>query len=291
MSFLIRHRGVKAWFCILAGIVLYALALNIFLIGNDIAAGGISGIAIVLAKFLPLNVAAMIFAMNVPILLTALFMNGWRYTIGTIVASVLYTLAVQAFSVLPTITDNPLVAAVFGGALYGAGMALLVRGNGSTGGTDLINRLLVKRFPGISLGKMALFVDGGIVIFAIITFRNIEVGLYAIITICVCSYVADRIVLGFDRGCLCMVVTSRDPQTVSAKLMQQMKRAVTKVAGVGMYSATERSVLFIAVRPQEALKVKEILSIEDPDAFVMVLPANEVLGGGFRTLSMNSKRP
>lgn len=288
-QFLQAHRSVKNWLCILGGILLYALALDLFLVGNNIAAGGISGVAIVLTNFMQLDVGTLIFIMNVPILIAALLMNGWKYTVGAIVASALYSFSIGALSFLPTITSNPLVAAVFGGAVYGAGMALLAFGNGSTGGTDLINRLLIKKFPRISLGKMSLAVDGSVVLFAIIAFRNIESGLYAIITLFVCSLVADRIVLGFDRGCLCMIVTSQDPVVVSAALMSRMKRAVTKVSGMGMYASSERSVLFVAVRPQEAPTVKDILSETDPEAFVMVLPANEVLGGSFRTLSARDR--
>lgn len=283
-AFLSRHRHIIDWLCTLVGIALYSLALDLFLVGNHIAAGGISGLAVVLSSVVPLSVGTMIFIMNVPILVVALAINGWRYTVGTIIASVLYSLTVQVCSVLPTITDDPLVASVFGGAIYGAGMSALAFGNGSTGGTDLISRLLVKKIPGISLGKMALLVDGCVVLFAIVAFRNIEAGLYAIITITVCSFTADRIMMGFDRGCLCMIITTQDPQVVSAPLMQHMRRAVTKVPGVGMYSSAERSVLFMAVRPQETLKVKEIVCSVDENAFVMVLPANEVRGGTFRTL-------
>jgi len=285
---LMKYRSnLKSWCCILAGITMYALALDLFLVGNGIAAGGLSGFAIVLNSFIPLNIALIVFVINIPILFAAMLINGWRYTISAVVGSALYSFMIQLFSGLPTITTDPLVAAVFGGAAYGAGMALLVIGNGSTGGTDLVIRLLVKKISGISLGKMALLVDGIIIVFAIIAFQDIEVGLYAIITIGICSYVADRIVLGFDRGCLCMVVTSQDPQALSATLMTKLKRGVTKVPGLGMYTAVERNILFIAVRPQETPKVKKILSIEDPNAFVMVLPANEVLGGSFRNLYLN----
>lgn len=283
MDFLEQHRSIRKCLCILGGILLYAVAMDFFMVGNRIAAGGISGIAIVLSNFIPLDVGIMVFAMNVPILIVALMMNGWRYTLGAIAGAFLYSLAIQLLSVLPTtVTTNPLVAAVFGGAIYGAGMALLAFGNGSTGGTDLINRLLVKKFPKISLGKMSMLVDGSIVVFAMFAFQSIEVGLYAIITICVCSFVADRIVLGLYRGCLCMVVTAQDPQTVSDKLMAGLHRAVTKVDALGMYASSHRSVLYIAVRPQETIRVKGLLSEVDPQAFVMVLPANEVLGGTFQ---------
>lgn len=267
--------------CTLGGILMYALALDLFLVGNNIAAGGFSGLAIILRQYLPVKVGAILFVMNVPLLLTALGMNGWRYTVGSIVGSMLYSLAVDVFSVIPTLSHDPLVAAVFGGAIYGVGMSLLTMGNGSTGGTDLLCRLLIKKFPRMSMGKMSMCIDGAIVVLAMISFRNIEVGLYAIITICVCSFTADRIILGFERGCICMVITAKDAHTLADPLMQKLGRAVTQVTGTGMYSEQSRNMLILAVRPQETPEVKEMLRTIDPDAFVMLLPANELIGGNF----------
>ncbi len=285
-----RRAAVKGWLYTLGGILLYALALDLFLVGNNIAAGGISGVAVVLNQFLPINVATLIYLMNIPILLVALISNGWKYAAGAIIGATLYSGAIWFFEDLPTLTYNPTVAAVFGGAIYGVGMALLTFGNGSTGGTDLLNRLLIKKFPAMSVGKMSIFLDGAVVIFAMIAFGNIESGLYAIITIFVCSIISDRVVLGFDQGCICMIITSVDAETVAYPLMKALGRAVTRLAGTGMYTGAERNMLILAMKPSEVPKVKVLLPTLDPGAFVMLLPANELIGGNFNSRALTGRK-
>lgn len=292
LELLLRSRSpVKGWLCTIGGILLYALSLDLFLAGNNIAAGGLSGIAVVLTRFLPIGVGVLVYLMNVPILAAAVLTNGWRYAFGAVVGATLYSGAIELFSFLPTVTKNPLVAAVYGGVIYGAGMALLTMGNGSTGGTDLLSRLLIKKFPAMSMGKMSVFVDGGVVILAMVAFGDIEVGLYAIITIFVCSVVADRIVLGFERGCICMIISSLDAHALADPLMKTLGRAVTRMAGTGMYTGADRNVMLLAVRPQEVPKVKSLLENVDPQAFVILLPANELIGGHFHTTLLTAHRP
>lgn len=274
--------ALKNYLCTLGGIALYALSLDLFLVGNDIAAGGLSGLAVVLAKVIPVGVGSLVFVMNVPILIAAVAMNGWKYAMGAVVGATVYSALIDLLAFLPTITSDPLVAAVYGGVVYGAGMALLTLGRGSTGGTDLLCRLLLKKLPAMSMGRMSICIDGGVVVLAMLAFGNVEVGLYAIITLAVCSFVADRIVLGFERGSLCMIVTSGDPHAVSAPLMKELGRAVTRLNGTGMYTDASRSVLLLAVRPQEVYTVKAKLQTVDPNAFVMLLPANELIGGNFQ---------
>jgi len=289
MEALIKKFHVRSALLTLGGIVLYALSLDLFLVGNDIAAGGLSGLAVVLNRFVPLSVGVMVFLMNVPILLASLLLNGWKYTMGAIIGATVYSTAIELFSFLPTLTYNATVAAVFGGALYGVGMALLTLGNGSTGGTDLLSRLLLKRFPAMSMGKMSLFTDGLVVVLAMIAFGNIEVGLYAIITLFTCSMVADQVVMGTERGSLCVIITSKDPHEVADPLMKALRKAVTRTAGTGMYAGAERNVLLMAVRPQEVPKVKYLLEQVDPAAFVMLLPANELIGGNFNSSSLTHR--
>lgn len=290
-TFFQRHEAVREWGCVFGGILLYALSLNLFLAGNDIAAGGLAGVATVLSRLIPLRISLIILLMNLPLLVISLAVRGWKFTRNTLVGSLLYSLLVEATSFLPTMTSDPLVATVFGGAMYGGGMALLVLGNGSTGGTDLVNRLLVSRFPGTSVGKMSLLVDGAVVIFAMAVFGNIEVGLYAILTIFVCSAFADKALLGFEQGNVCLIITSKDPKEVSAPLLAMLHRAVTKLDGVGMYTGAGRSVLLAAVKPSETPKVKKALSQVDPEAFVVVIPASEMLGGNFKSLKIATMRP
>ena len=291
MTGISKYRAqIKRWLYVLGGILFYALALDLFLVGNDIAAGGISGLAVVLNRFFPLNVATLINLMNAPILLAALLTNGWMYAAGAIVGATLYSGAIWLFEGLPTLTDDPTVAAVFGGAIYGVGMALLTIGNGSTGGTDLLNRLLIKRFPTMSVGKMSVVLDGAVVVLSMAASGSIEIGLYAIITIFICSVISDRIVLGFDRGCICMIVTSIDAHQVADPLMKALGRAVTRLPGTGMYSNAERNMLILAMKPSEVPRVKALLPSLDPGAFVMLLPANELIGGNFNSRALTGRK-
>ena len=282
--------ALKRWLYILGGILLYSLSLDLFLVGNNIAAGGISGLAVVLNQFVSVNVATLIYLMNIPILLAALLTNGWKYTAGAIVGATLYSGAIWLFEGLPTLTHDPTVAAVFGGVIYRVGMAFLTIGNGSTGGTDLLNRLLIKKFPTMSVGKMSVVLDGAVVLLSMAASGSIEIGLYAIITIFICSLISDRIVLGFDRGCICMIITSIDAHQVADPLMKALGRAVTRLSGTGMYSNVERNMLILAMKPSEVPRVKALLPSLDPGAFVMLLPANELIGGNFNSRTLTGRK-
>lgn len=271
----------RTWFYICGGNLLYALALSLFLTGNNIAAGGLAGVAVTIGSFIPLGVGLLTFIMNIPILISAVFVNGWTYTVDTIVAAVIYSLTVDILGKLPTLTHDPLVAAVFGGFLYGLGMSLLTIGNGSVGGTDLLCRLLNKKFPFISVAKMSLVIDGAVVVFAMIVFQNVGVGLYAIITLFVCSTVADKVIFGIRRGSICIIVTSKDAKEIAAPLMETTGRAVTRWSGNGMYSGEDRNVLMMAIRPKEVHEVERLLKEIDAGAFVVVVSASELIGGNF----------
>lgn len=266
---------------------MYALALALFLTGNNIAAGGLAGIAVILCKYIPLGVGVLTLIMNVPILTFAVSVNGWRYTANTILAAVLYGITVEFFGILPVLTEDPFVAAVFGGVFYGIGMALLTIGNGSVGGTDLLCRLLNKKLPFISVAKLSLIIDGGVVVLAMIAFGNVEIGLYAIIAIVVCAVVADRVVMGIERGNLCMIVTSGDAKEVADPLMKTLGKAVTRWDGNGMYTGEDRSILIVAIRPREVHEVKALVKQAEPNAFVIVIPANELIGGHFSKVRIN----
>ncbi|MGI5977176.1 MAG: YitT family protein [Candidatus Limivicinus sp.] len=266
----------------LLGIAAYALTMDLFLAENQIAAGGVSGLAVICSHFIPLSLGIITLLLNLPILLLSEFMNGFRYTANALLGAVLQALLIDGLSFLPCLTTDPLVAAVFGGTLYGFGMAMLTRGGGSTGGTDLLNRTLLKKCPTMSIGKMSMILDGAVVILSMVAFSNIEVGLYAIITLFVCSLTADQILVGYDRGSISLVITSSDPETVAQPLMKMTGRGVTNLKGTGMYSGTERNILMLGVRPKEVHKVKDVLKEVDPEAFVILLPANELIGGHFR---------
>ena len=279
-------KAFAASFCwFMAGNLLYSLALNLFLVDNKIAAGGISGLAMSLNTLFPIRVGTLIFLMNIPLLIASVFIKGKRFTLITLLSSSIHSLTVNLTDVLPTLTNDRLVASMFGGVMYGLGLVCLVRANTSSGGTDLLNRLMVVKFPQISVGKMSMLIDGTVVVIAMLVFGDVQVGLYAIITLYISSIFADKVMGGFDRADLCFVITDRDAAELAGDLMKSMNRAVTKIDATGMYMGTERSVLMIALRPGETFRMKREVSRMDPNAFVVVAYANEVLGGGFKHLT------
>lgn len=279
----ISNRG-KTWIYICGGNLLYALSLSLFLTRNNIAAGGLAGVAVTVASFIPLGVGVITLLLNIPILIAAIFVNGWVYTADTIAAAVLYSFTVEVLGKLPTLTDDPLVASIFGGLLYGVGMSLLTIGNGSVGGTDLLCRLLNKKFPFLSVARLCLMVDGAVVIFAMLVFGNVEVGLYAIITLFVCSMVGDKVILGLKQGRICIIVSSKEAEEIAVPLMNVTGKAVTRWGGNGMYTGENRNVLMMAIRPREVYEVKGLLKEIDSEAFVVVVSAKELIGGNFNDI-------
>lgn len=280
----------KTWLYVLGGIACYAAALGLFLADNNIAAGGVAGIAVVLNSFLPVSVGTLTLFMNIPILISAIYINGWRYTADTFIAAMIYSVTVEIFGHLPTLTTDPVVAAIFGGVFYGLGMSLLTIGNGSLGGTDLLCRLINKLFPFLSVPKLVLLIDGAIVVFSMIAFGNVEVGLYAIIALFVCSLVGEKVIYGIRQGSICMIITPKDAHEIADPLMESMGRAVTKWTGNGMYSGENRNILMVAIRPKEVFEVKKLLKQIDPAAFVTVIPANELIGGNFSDIMVENSQ-
>ncbi|MBQ6903723.1 MAG: YitT family protein [Lachnospiraceae bacterium] len=270
------------WFYTLAGIVLYSLSMNLFLVGNRIAAGGVSGIATVLATLIPVSIGKLVFLINIPVLLAAFIVKGWKYAVGTVIFSTVYSLVIDALAFLPTLTNDPLTASVFGGMIYGFGMAAITLGRSSVGGTDLLCRLLIVKFPTMRVGRMSMIVDGGVVVLATIVYGQIEVALYAVMTIVVCSFVADRLMINLDRASVCMLITSLHAHDVADPLMEEFKISVTRLGGTGMYTDKERNVLLFAISPREIHEVKHQMADLDPTAFLMVLSANELVGGQVR---------
>lgn len=273
----------RRWFCLVTGCLLYALGVNLFLDANEIAAGGLAGLATVLTRVLPLRMSLLLVIMNVPLVIIAFFAKGWNFMKNSVAGFVLYAVFVELTSQLPVLTEDLLLAAIFGGAFYGAGMALVTIGDGSIGGTELINRMLAGLFPGVGLDGFCIMVDGSIILLSMAVFRKIEVGLYAILTLLICSKLVNRlvkrVVWGHRHGDMCLIVTSKSAMEVAEPLMKSFGVAVTKLSGVGMYSGDERTVLLAAVTEADTVRLRQVLMEIDASCFVTVLTADEVMGG------------
>lgn len=272
----------------ITGITANVLALRLFFIDNQIAAGGFSGIATVLNYIIPVSVGNLVFIMNCPMILIAARVMGWRYAAKTLLAVTCFTVALNLAEVIPVATTDRFAAAVFGGIFYAIGALSFLYAKASSGGSDLASRLLLRKFRHLSLGRMFLVVDGLCVLLAVVVYGDLEAGVYAMTAIAVFSFSLDRIISGFNVADICYIITSLPPEDMARDIMREMHVGVTLQDGLGMFENTRRSILMVVVRPREIQKLKVIIRRHDPKAFLVVAWASEVLGGGFKFVSDQS---
>ncbi len=268
--------------------VAYALSLNLFLVGNNIAAGGLAGIATVTNYYFGLPVGLMVFIMNTPIGLWAIKVKGWKYVALSVANMACFSLLVDALAFLPCITDDKLVAVVCGGMLYGLASSLAVRAQMSSGGTDLLAKLILTKKKSLTLGKLFMMIDGTVVVMATIAYGNIEYGIYAVLTIGVCSVVTDKLNNGFNKASMFYVFINQNLEAIKNAILYEMHRGGTILKGQGLYTGEDKNILFIVISPAEVPKLEYIVRQYDPEAFMVLCSVSEIIGQGFRRLDLTS---
>ena len=266
--------------------VLYALALNLFYVGNKIAAGGFAGVATVINSFIPIPIGVAVFVMSIPVVVAAWRVKGASYTLMAVATTAVYSLIVDVLSFLPTITDDKLVAVVCGGILYGFGASLAIKAHLSSGGTDLLAKVLITKFRTFSIGTLLLIIDGAIVVLAAVAFKDVGAAIYAILAIAVCSVIMDLMNKGFNRAQMFYIFANQNQQEICNTILYEMNRGVTSLRGTGKYSNNEKEILLVVVKPSETHILKEIVNRLDPTAFVILVSANEIIGEGFEDTNL-----
>ncbi len=285
-----RLRGFWRWVVdiviILAGSGIYSLAVHCFTSPNDIAPGGVTGIATIISHVTDLKVGALIAVINIPLLIAGFFLLNKKTMIKTLISVAAVTFMTDyLFQRVPVyIADNGsgILAAVFGGLLMGVGLGIVYCREGTTGGTDIVNKIINRFRPEIKLGQISLVLNAAVAVFSWIVYKDLDVVLYALVSIFVEARLIDVIVYGGLEGKLLMIF-SQKPQEIAEKLLM-MRRGVTLLKGQGAYSGDDRQVVCIAVHKNEYVKVKRIVKETDPEAFVIITGASEVLGKGFQKL-------
>ena len=264
----------------------YALALNMFYAGNNIAAGGLAGIGTILNFYFGIPIGLSVLILTLPIALFGIKVKGVWYVISALVTTAVYAIIVDALSFLPCISNDKMVAAVFGGILYGTSASLAIKAHLSTGGTDLLAKILITKFKRLSIGTLLLFIDGTIVLFSMIAYKNFESGIYAILAISISSIVTDKINSGFNRAQVFLIFSNENTDLIIESILYKMNRGVTKLTGIGQYSCTNKDILFVVVKPSEVPDLKRIIHTNDPSAFTILISANEIIGNGFEDTNL-----
>lgn len=281
-------QSVRVWFfdvlAMIFGSALVAAGLVLFTIPNNIAPGGVSGLATALAYVTPVTVGIWTLLLNIPLIAISWWKLGIRPLIKTIVTTLLLSALIDVFTlILPQYTNNVLLAAVLGGVLSGVGMGLIFVRGATTGGTDLVSLLLNRAFPNLSVGSLLLIVDALVVVFAVCVFRDIEVALYSIVTIFVNSRTIDAIMQGVDHAKVIYVVTERGDDILSL-LADELGRGVTVLQGRGGYTKRDKNVLMLVTHRNSFSQTLKAIKAVDKKAFLFVTDATEVHGEGFKPI-------
>jgi uncharacterized membrane-anchored protein YitT (DUF2179 family) len=274
-------KQLTEFFWVTAGVVLIALGLDLFLIPNKIAAGGVSGIATILHYVTGSPVGITMLALNVPLFIMGIHRLGLTFGFRSLYGTISLSAAVDFFELLvPVPTRDPLLASLFGGVLVGLGLGLVFRYRGTTGGTDLA-AAIVRTYTGMNIGQLLFLVDASVVLAAGFVFHSWELALYALITIFVTAWVIDMVQEGISYAKAFFIISNRI-DVIAEKVLNELGRGATALKARGLYTGMDREVILTVVNRSEVSRLKEIVYGVDPRAFIIVADVREVLGEGFK---------
>lgn len=266
------------------GAALMGFVLEVFFVPVKITVGGISGIATVIHYLCGLPVGTLIVILNIPVFILGFCKFGRRFIVVSLLGMVVMSFSADLCAYLPIRMDDIILSSVFGSGLYGVGMGIVLDAGSSTGGTDIIAKYLFKRAGGKSLGTVILYIDAVIIAFAGFVFKSFNVVLYSVISLYVSTYVIDIIVEGFNVSKTALVVSEKSDEIVS-EIYSKLERGVTRFKAVSAYTGKDKSVLLCVIGRHQVNKLKIIIKSVDPNAFVVLMSAREVLGNGFKKLT------
>ena len=286
--FMIKKR-IFDYTIITAGALLYSLSVVIFTAPNNVAPGGVTGLATLINYLFSLPIGAFILILNVPLFILGYKKLGRDYLKKSIFAALLVSVLIDVLDAfIPPYRGNMILVCVFGGILNGSGIALIFSRGGSSGGTDIAASLVHKYYPQFSVGYLIMISDAFIVTISAFVYNSIEAALYAVIAIFVSSRLIDRILYGASRenGKLMLIITDKH-RDILPEILNKVSRGVTVLDSYGAYSGNNRKLLVCAVRPGEVFKAVEISKKYDKSVFIIVTTATTVKGQGFFNIFEN----
>ena len=274
-------KTLKRYGLITVACALYALGFNWFFVPNHFTVGGFTGVAQIINHFLPmLPVGTIALVLNIP-----LFILGWRKIGRDLLISSLYATAVSSL-MIDVLSSNhtfspmdPILACIYGGIVTGIGCGLLLHESATTGGTEMAARLLKLKFQGLSIGSLCLGLDVAVTIGYALCFRDMTRAMYGVVALYILSLLIDRVVYGPNASKVAYII-SEQYEAITQKLLQ-LDRGVTLLAGKGAWSGQEKRIILCAFGRRHFIPIKKLVQSIDPDAFVIVCDAHEVLGEGF----------
>lgn len=269
------------YIAIIAGCLIYAAGIAIFLDPNDLAPGGVTGIAIMISYATSIPTGTLVLIINIPLLIIGAKRFGKSFLMYTVVSTVLSSFMINWLSAVRVGIEDKLLCGIVGGVLMAIGMGIVFKSGGTTGGSDILVKLLRLKYRHLRTGTLFAITDTVIVAISAIVFGNIENALYAGIALVISSMVMDLVLYGPDEAKSLFIISDRAKQ-VADRILSELDIGVTYLQGKGAYSGAEKQVLLCAMRKALFPKVRQIVQQEDPDAFMIVSSATEIFGEGFK---------
>lgn len=262
---------------------LYAVAVSLFLDPNALAPGGVTGIAIILNRITGLETGTLVLFINIPIIAVGTWKFGWRFILSTMYCTAITSGLINLLAPFGAATSDPFLAAIAGGTLMAVGIGLVFKAGATTGGTDIIVKLLRLKFPYLKTGVLFLITDALIVAASALVFKNVDVALYAGLVVFINSVLLDVVLYGRDGAKLIFIISDRH-EAITRRVLEELDIGVTYISGSGAYSGKEKNVIMCVMRKQLSHRAEAIVREEDPGAFMIVTSATEIFGEGYKSI-------
>lgn len=276
-------RRVLDYLMITVASFIYAVAVSLFLDPNSLAPGGVTGIAIILNRLSGLETGTWVLLINIPIIILGMWKFGLHFILSTLYCTAATSFFINLLAAFGVATEDRFLAALVGGALMAVGIGLVFKAGATTGGTDIIVKLLRLRFPHLKTGSLFLITDAIIVTVSAFVFKDLDVALYAGVVVFVNSTLLDVVLYGRDGAKLIFIISDAHA-SITKRLLEELDIGVTYISGTGAYSGREKSVIMCVMKKQISAQVEVIVREEDPDAFMIVTSATEIFGEGYKSI-------
>lgn len=277
------RRKCEDYLSITAASAIYAAAVSLFLDPNSLAPGGVTGIAIIFNRISGLETGTWMFGINIPILLLGAWKFGGHFILSTLYCTAAMSYFTNLFAPLGALTKDPLLAALAGASLMAMSLGMVFRAGATSGGTDIIIKLLRLKLPHLKTGLLFLWTDAVIVAASAFVFQDIDTALYAGLVVFVNSVLLDVFLYGRDSAKMFFIV-SDSHRTIVRRLLKELDISATYLAGRGAYSGMEKEVILCIVKKHLSPKLEEIVKEEDPKAFTIITSATEIYGEGYKNI-------
>lgn len=278
----VKNTIVKYGF-LTAGSFIYSIGLSLFLDPNNLAPGGLSGIAVILDFISGFGTGTWFFFLNIPLVFLGLWRFGARFIVSTFYAVAMISVFTNILSYIPVLSEDMIIAALCGGALIGIGMGLIFRYGATTGGTDIIVKLLRQRFKYIKTGSIFLLTDVVILLLAAIVFGDLNKAFYAAIAVYVNALTLDLVLYGRDEAKMVYVISDASDD-IAGRILDELEIGVTYLEGRGAYTNARKQVIMCVVKKQIYPELEEIVKEVDPEAFLVISSASEIYGEGYKDI-------